>query len=108
MRNFIWIGIVATVALAVMGQSGSSLSFLTSGTCNAPQVGMTSVCGTANDTLISANGAAYVSLKGAAGPAGATGPIGPPGPAGPSATKVTCTTFTISNGSLVASGCTFQ
>ena len=47
-------------------------------------------------------------IQGAMGLTGATGPAGPQGPPGPSATTLTCTTFSMVNSGITASGCTFK
>jgi hypothetical protein len=78
-----------TIALALFvgvliawAQSGSSISFSTSGNCTAPAPNITSICGTATNVMLSLNGAPYVGLQGTPGPAGPAGPIGAAGPAG--------------------------
>lgn len=103
MRRAFW-SVVAILSLAVIvtygqGLSGSSIGFFISGgTCDTPATGKTLLCATPSDVQISANGAAYATLKGpkgdpgaagptgaagAAGPAGAVGPAGAPGAVGP-------------------------
>lgn len=77
------LAVVLAVGSLASAQTGSSVSFSTTGgPCVAPLVGTSALCGTPNSILISFNGAAYQSVQGTPGPAGPQGIAGPVGPAG--------------------------
>jgi hypothetical protein len=79
-------------ALIAWAQSGSSISFSTTGTCAPVAPNITSICGTPTSVLLSLNGAPYVSLQ------GTPGPKGDPGNPGTAATIAVGTVTTLAAG----------
>lgn len=118
MKIYIATFLVCFVAVLVLAQAppGSSISFVTSGTCDPPAPGRSILCGGATDVQLSLNGAAYKTVQGAAGAQGANGapgpqgaigaqgPVGPQGPAGNAWTQCTGVTFVVTSPLATLSG----